>query len=431
MNGTRKWWWMGGIVVALVLVYAVGSGEGWIPSLETITQPAALYHIASAEEIWPKFTEAEIDPLKVSVGGTQKMRIVLENADDIIEVKAIVKTDNQTLEIPLTQTSRRAVTRADIESKKYEVQDHKLVINDQSPTWRSLVDHLVQSASAADTQRFEYAGSWVVHDTHDEVYYTTFEAKDAKGRMNSITMAWSDPCSPPLGTAWSVTASQTCDTSPTGPDNSGIAVSGAGVNLVVGTGSALTLVWGPGQSITISNGAQMSISSSAQVKQQRIYVGYDADNDGYISNLQSFSRSLTGGTGYVLGASSPRASQTSLLSGDCNDTRSAVYPGSTHYGTNTSGWTGTYGGSYPFSGGDYDCNGSITDLSQGNNVSYSFTSGDDQPVRTIYEAVPQCVIYLHGSCGQQFNTGTEVSYYDSACTDRLYNHSTSYYKNCR
>jgi hypothetical protein len=379
-----------------------------------------LFYVAQAEGVWPKFVEVRIDPLKVSVGQVQKMKVVLENDVDIKEVKAIIETDNQKLEIPLKLQEKRAVTKEDIENKKYIVKDSKLVILDKnSKNFGDIVEQLVKSANAAQVIRFEYVGEWTVHDTHDKTYHTIFKAYDEKGRENSITIAWSDPCSPPLGRDYEVNYSVSCEVSPTGPDDGNVIIDN-GATLTIGTTTPVTFVWGPGKSITV--GGRLVIKDGSQLKQSRIYVGPDADNDGYMptGTIATVRTTTYPGPSFILGANSVRASSSDLLPGDCNDTNPYAYPGSIYYGTAINGWAVGY------YGGDYNCDGQLSNPTRiANGITYYLYSlemaTNSRDLVEVFESDMRggCYPFAHGSCGQEFSaTGSHI-FGDENCQNTL------------
>jgi len=105
----------------------------------------------------PEPYEAVIDPVKVHVGEVQAMTLSVRDDEYPIElVQAEVETDTG---IKIYQLELIEGTRDD---GKWE-------------------------------------GSWTVHDTHDATYHTTFTATNTNQETSSITLTWTDPCSPPPG----------------------------------------------------------------------------------------------------------------------------------------------------------------------------------------------------------------------------------------
>jgi len=110
------------------------------------------YSVSNASDADPKFVSVEIKPLHVYVGDTQTFTVKVSSASGVKSVESTTELDTTTLDLPLTKTA---------------------------------------SDASGDT----YSASWIVYDTHTQIYHTTFTAKSNGGKENSITMAWSDPCS--------------------------------------------------------------------------------------------------------------------------------------------------------------------------------------------------------------------------------------------
>ena len=62
------------------------------------------FNVSSAEGVWPKFIEGEIDPPDVHVGDIQKFRIVVQSSVGVTSVIANIETDNGTTTVPLVIT---------------------------------------------------------------------------------------------------------------------------------------------------------------------------------------------------------------------------------------------------------------------------------------------------------------------------------------
>jgi len=311
-------------------------GETWIAPSEGIKE----YKVAQAEEAWPKFRDVIIDPLKVSVGQFQKMKVELENTVAIKSVVAFIKTDNQILEVPLKLTERRMVTKKDIENRKYFVQNNKLVVIDPSQSmWTAALGVIFKEAGAANLERFIYEGEWFVHDTHEITYHTKFVATDELDRTNEVVMAWSDPCSPAFAGTWSISADNACPDGgiATGPDN-------AGINITAGTlttGTNTTIVWGPSSSITLSGTGKITIGTGAKLLQSRMYICMDTDADGYADGA-IWMKSLTNTGGCQYG--SIYGAVTSINVNDCSSGNAAIWVNRSCYDDNDNDDYGTGSG---------------------------------------------------------------------------------------
>jgi len=315
-------------------------GKPWGP----LPDGPQTYQVVSSEDAWPKFSEATINPLKVYPGDTQRMRVVVQDRVEVTEVLAEIETDNGVNEVPLRFVDEAAVTEEDILKQRYIVQDGKLIMLGELERTKLALAGVVRHAEAADIRKFVFEGEWVVKDTHVRTYHTTFRAKNVSGEENSVTMAWSDPCSGIAdGTNSTLAGNCTIGTNVTdGIDGGSLNLGGYTVTLA-GTGS--TFVWNSGQNLTI-NGS-IVINTGAQLLQTNLWI-QDQDGDGWSDGATwLYGATCSGCTRRYLSAG--------LGAGDCHfslptsTTRAhLVNPGQTFFFTVSS----TY--SLPF---DYDCNG--------------------------------------------------------------------------
>lgn len=259
------------IIIGLILV--LGVFGYWCLSRQPVFLPllsteAQTYHIQSDDK-YPKFTNAVIDPLDVKVGDAQKMIVKLEDSSGIDWVKAEIEHDAGIDKINLKLTEEKNT----------------------------------------------YFGIWEVHSTHSKTYYTTFIAQNKEGKQNSITLAWSDPCSPPNGGDWTLDGN--CMVSEVnGVDNGNFIVAG-GYTLTIQNGA--TFAWNDGKSITITNGS-IVINSGGQLKKTDLWMT-DADGDTYAPSgaSQSAQDSAPGNA----------ARRNTIVQGkyDCDDGDASIYPG--------------------------------------------------------------------------------------------------------
>jgi hypothetical protein len=310
-----------------------------------------IFRILTGGERFPKFTLAVIEPQDVKPGDVQKLTVQVEDPDGVASVAAETELDNSdvTLSLELRQ---------------------------------------------GDGQSGYWTNAWIVRDTHSKTYRTTFTAKNSKGQTSSITLAWSDSCTPPLGGDWIVGASCTIS-SVTGADNGNIVFSTGG-SITVPSGA--TLVYNSGRSISIGPGS-IAISDGGQIKEANIFVT-DADGDGYApSNFTRTWSTASSLAGYV------RQYTLATDPFDCYDANANARPGQTSWFTTNRG-----DGSF-----DYNCNGGIE-------YQYDTTSDlcgcGDTIARPGFETNPACGnsdAYYTGSCTYIGGCGrkSEGGYYRS------------------
>jgi hypothetical protein len=173
----------------------------------------------------PAFVSSSITPLHVYVGDTQTFTVKVSSAGTIASVTATTQLDSHTLTLPMSPVSE-------------------------------------------DSGGTTYSVSWTVFDTHTNIYHTTFTATTEAGESNSITLAWSDPCT---GITQGSNSSVTVNCSVTG-------VYGLdGATVTIPNGITLTLnansTWGfnPGTSITIARGGSITQASGAAIKKGYLF----------------------------------------------------------------------------------------------------------------------------------------------------------------
>lgn len=251
----------------LLVEYQNKEGQTWRLSQEPITE----FTVASREETYPKFVSGKIEPLDVVPGDIQKFEIVIEDDVAIERVWAEIEQDNGTTTIDLILKESRALTLTDIESRPFLVKENgELVPNNNRTSGAAF--KLFKKAQAQSLMLYTYVGEWEVFDTHERTYITKFWAVDEQGRENSMTMAWSDSCVPPIaGGNW--TTGVACNISTvSGTDIGNITVSGGDFTLSAGG----TLVFNSGKSITISS--PIILAGGAITHGYFYYEDRDADN---------------------------------------------------------------------------------------------------------------------------------------------------------
>jgi len=147
-----------------------------------------------------------------------------------------------------------------------------------------VIEELTLELIDGDQYKGRWANTWLVHNTHNATYRTTFIATNTKGQKETITLGWTDPpedCDPPLTGDWVITdtnfnSSATC--------NQGYLIGSDDGNVTIADNTQVTLdnttlVWTPGKSI--SSGENISISLINNAKMQKGYIFYlDNDQDG-------------------------------------------------------------------------------------------------------------------------------------------------------
>ena len=198
-----------------------------------ISSGASSYDITSSKN--PYFTQAVIDPLDVKVGDIQKMIVRVKDDAGVSSVEAVIEQDSAITTVPL---------KLDGDSK----------------------------------DGFWY-GEWEVFDTHSRVYHTTFIAVNSGGEKNSITMAWSDPCTlSSSGTTSTLSSDCTASSTVDGVDDASLDLNGHTLTI---SGATTTFAWNPGKSV-ILNGS-IVIQNGAQLKKTNLWA-LDSDGDGYWSS---------------------------------------------------------------------------------------------------------------------------------------------------
>ncbi len=218
---------------------------------------------------FPRFVEVIIDPLDVHVGDIQELTVKIEDPDGVNSLTAIINHNlgNDTINLNL------------VEGDKY------------NGVW---------------------SNEWKVHSTYSAIYHTTFTAVNNKEKTNSITLAWSDPCSPPPGGDWTLDGD--CSISNVnGVDNGNFIVAAGKTLTIQNTG---TFVFNPGKQITFSGGT-IAINKGGQIKKTNLWMT-DADSDNYPSSTTQIAQDtapLNGRRRYLMATTS---------STDCDDGASSV-----------------------------------------------------------------------------------------------------------
>jgi hypothetical protein len=306
-----------------------------------------------------RFIEGSIKPLDVHVGDTQNFRIVVTSPNGIKRVVAEIETDKGINEVELTREGMISIL--DTHPNPYVVspKDNSLqILSDKELAQAREKEYEQELASkhgdkvnAAQGEKEVWTGSWVVKDTHNKNYITTFVAYDSAGNSEKMSLAWSDLCVINLKGNWSTASTVdgcTIDTASTdGVENGNVEIK-EGKNLNISNGA--NFVWNDGKAITIRQGAKITINTGAKLVQAYLYVP-DNDNDRH---------SLPWALGqqiYSVGTSTPSGyNSRNIIIGldDCCDNNQGAVPGTTIYHSST--FTNQVMTSSPLFGFDWDCN---------------------------------------------------------------------------
>lgn len=243
----------------------------------------------------PVFRHADIQPRDVKVGDIQTVTAEVEDPDGITELK--------------TET----------------VLDHSTKIKFMDP---------IEGAAAGCTS-CKWRVTWEVNDTSTRTYHTVLTAKNSKGETNSVTLAWTDPCSPSNGGDWTLDGN--CTFSGTGGVDEGNFTGASGYTVTISAGGTFAVNKGysfdPGK-------ASIALGSGAQIVFTNLWIK-DADGDGYAPSATDQSAADTAPANYV-----NRATITGT--DDCYDSNSTAKSGTTTFYSTDRG-----DGSY-----DYNCDNS-------------------------------------------------------------------------
>jgi hypothetical protein len=366
------------------------------------------YQVMQASSTMPKIVQATIDPLGVHVGDTQHLSIVLQDPNQIVSAEALIQTDHSTTTLQLALVGPTQVS--ELLPQKYYVdsQNNLAFVNNAAPVAATGGSAGGQAgtgvARAATGGDVTYAGAWLVHDTHDTTYRTTFVVKDSAGNTNSVVLAWSDACSIPTNP--SVGSTVTPSFTPNCAISAIDGVENANTNISGSMTLSAPFVFNPGYNITFSGGGSININYGTGVLEQGFLYAPDNDGDGY-----SPPASTVFSTASLLGGYVHRYNLAGT--GDCNDSNANVFPGqpgwfTTPAVTNINLGTGLYdgGGEVNFS---YSCSGGVS--YQYSNVSYPSHQGNC----VISDCSSECISTVNGTtnvgtpaCGSTFQSDQQV-----------------------
>lgn len=259
--------------------YINEKGEEWGP----LPQGDYKFQVSSNSAGGPVFLEGEINPPDVHVGDTQVLRVVVQSPAGIKSVIAYIETDNGEEVLPLIKTG--TVAFKDMLPEKYVVAANgnlkiltkKEIAKLHKQKIAMEKDGLINPAQAQSGVKESWEASWVVYDTHNTTYHTTFVAEDNAGQTNSLTIAWSDLCGIPLSGDWNIYLNGHCTISVgqvDGVDNGTVTIEDYNLT-VIGT-----FAFNPGEEIKMINDGKITMSSGV-IKKTKLWV-CDPDGDGYV-----------------------------------------------------------------------------------------------------------------------------------------------------
>lgn len=227
---------------------------------------------------YPRFVSGVIEPLDVHPGDIQKMTVTIDNTGPLKRVWAVIETDGPAVTVDLTLTASTPISFRDTEQRPYVVTEvGELIPNVPASPF---AETLIAKARAESAMQYIYNGEWKVFNTHSKNYKTIFYAKDALGNTENLTLAWSDPCTPPLqGGDW--LADSACSFSFTNGVQGGNVTVATGTSITISTGA--TFVFNPGYSVSIIGNGYMTKISGGKMQKTQLWA-LDCDADNYVSS---------------------------------------------------------------------------------------------------------------------------------------------------
>jgi len=250
------------------------------------------FQVMQASGTWPQIIQSDINPLDIAPGQIQELSIIVKDPEPIVSVEARIETDHGTVTVPLSLVGPTGAS--ELLPARYAVLLSGELAFAEAPTLtladavRSFVSRVVNAfaprsagAQTAEPAPQTYRGSWKVRDTHSTTYRTMFVARDAAGRENSVTLAWSDwgPCGTPDSGDWVM--NYNCTLYPGAPYN----IDGADHGNVIIQSGTLTIpngtafAFNSGYHISLTGGS-IVIGTGGQIKKTNLWL-VDADYDGY------------------------------------------------------------------------------------------------------------------------------------------------------
>lgn len=344
------------LIIAVVIVggYFLVGDKVNLNTAKDNTLPAELvsYDVVQAEKDWPKVLNFTIDPLKVSVGDIQKMKVIAQSPAGIKSVTANIETDNGTTTVELEKTGvdkSAYVPRLKVEGNKVVDVRSNEEVNKIVKEMES--SGVVSEAVASEPERGVWEGQWEVHDTHTKDYTTKFVVVDNEERVKTVGASWLDPvCNIPISGNWSLSSNGSNCTWVDGIE--GVAGGDATIDsysLVLGDNDSTDARFVVEGVVTMGSGGSIAVESDGIVDLNSTLYINNNDSDGYPDSDK---------TSYITNDSS-RTTRTGMVSWttDCNDWTSDVYPNNSNWYTSEISYCAS-DVCYTDQGYDYDCSGS-------------------------------------------------------------------------
>jgi len=275
------------------------------------------YTIMAGENVHhsPEFTKVIINPENVKVGQLQTMTAYVKDEDiEIQNVSAMIETDNDEV----------------------------------------LINFKLIKGSKRDGV---WEGSWMVRDTHNDVYTTLFSAQNRLGESGFARLSWTDPncCYTTSTGSTDCTVSGNCTASSIdGADGGTLTVSGG--TMTVGAGTTIVF-----QTLIVSTG-YVNVNSTGVLMAGYLCAG-NTDADSYCSSTFSYSASSSCSSG-------TRVNTCAAGDWDCCDSLNTVYPGNTTY------YSSAHAACAGYDDFDYNCDSAVTREYTGGYVKCGLRSKD-------------------------------------------------------
>jgi len=261
-------------IIALAII-AIVVGYFFVTNTTVDVETSSTFKFSSQGGKTPTFSRATVDPSDVKVGDIQTISVEVSDPDGVASVFAITELDSHTKRLGLHP------------------------INADSPCTDCI-----------------WENSWEVNDTSNKTYITTLEAENTKGDKHSVTISWTDPCSPPQSGAWSLDGN--CSISTTNGLEEGVFTIPEAYTLTMQSGG--TWVYQAGYPISIIG--TIAIQSGGQLVRSLLWVA-DVDGDGYAPSTAQVA-SDTQPTNYI-------RKKNATGFDDCYDSNANAKPSQTAY----------------------------------------------------------------------------------------------------
>lgn len=255
----------------------------------------ALIVAVSALGIWAITGVSPVHRLEIEQADEDNYEVV-----DIDELNSLVamnmsnsEKDKQSITIMSSNKTGPKLTRALVYPQKVVPGDEQyleLDVNDPKGIARVVakteldngyVKELNLDLISGDIYNGTWAASWIVYNTHDETYITTFVAVNTLDEQSKVSYSWTDDCVPLFGANgrqnWLISPFETIDCNQingiVGVDGGYLEVQGD-LNLLNGT----DFYFNPGQEIRM-NGGSISIGSGSIITKGYLFAE-DNDADG-------------------------------------------------------------------------------------------------------------------------------------------------------